>query len=101
MEKYKISCKFSDMVLAPGNAVESRFYSRDPKADYLFVTTDGVVCRPEYQCTRNNADGRFDDVLDDFCKRTFDIGFSSLRSMWISRLGSLDNYWDIIKLYKV
>ena len=88
----KIQCKFAEYMLAPANALR--------QAD-SYETMDGIVCRLEYVATWNNSDGSYDGELEDVCQHRFGCPFSTIRSIWISRLGRVDVYWHLVKMIKV
>ena len=79
----------------PDNAV-NRAYRDDE-----FETLDGVKCRMEFQMTCNNKNGMFDDSLDMDCLRYYGCHFQTIKSIWIGRLGRLDDYWHLVKLIKL
>lgn len=87
----KIQCKFAEYMLAPANAIMD--------AD-TYETMDGVTCRLKYISTWNNSDGSYDEALEDVCQRKFGCSFSTIRSIWISRLGSVDVYWHLVTMIK-
>lgn len=87
----KIKSKFVDFLLIPFNGI----LPGDVE------TTDGVKCHVEYQTTWNNKDGLYDEDLDDVCQRRIGCPFSTVRSIWFSRLGKVDDYWHLIKMIKV
>lgn len=88
----KIQSKYTEYLLAPANAIGS---------DDVVVTTDGVKCKLVYQSTWNNEGGRFDDRLEDVCQTYYGCPFQTIRSIWISRVGILSEYWHLIKMEKV
>lgn len=87
----KIKCNYTEYLLVPANGVEFGDVE----------TADGVKCHLEFQATWHNADGRFDDELESVCQKYYNFPFSSIRSIWISRLGRVDDYWHLIKLLKI
>lgn len=103
VETYRIQAKFAPDVFFPSNAVEERFWKRDwnINADIRFETLDGKICIPKFISTTNNRSGEFDGRFDDFCMRKFDVPFCNIRSMWISRLGTIDYYWHWVQLQEV
>lgn len=91
----RINCKYTEYLLVPDNAI-GRTYCDDE-----FMTDDGVRCRLEFQMTCNNKDGLFDDDLDRDCLRHYGCHFSSIRSIWIGRLGQVDDFWHLVKMVKL
>ena len=87
----KINCKFAEYVLAPVNAISSENVE----------TLDGVKCKAIFQTTWNNSDERYNDELEDVCQSRFGCSFQSIRSLWISRLGYVGDYWHLIKLIQI
>lgn len=79
----------------PANAV-GRAYPTDE-----FVTLDNVRCHLEFHSTCNNQDGMFDDRLDQECLRLYGCHFDTIKSIWISRLGRLDDYWHTVRMVKM
>lgn len=88
----KIQCKFAEYMLAPANAIIDA---------ETYETTDGITCRLKYISTWNNSDGSYDGELEDVCQHRFGCTFSTIRSIWISRLGRIDCYWHLVKMIKV
>ena len=88
---YRINCKYAELLLAPANAI----------CGDQVETTDGVKCRLEYQSTYNNDDGAFDERLDDICNEQYGCPFQTIKSIWISRLGSVSTYWHLVKMVKL
>lgn len=93
----KINCKFSDIVIVPYEAldIDSARYSN------IFVTNDGVSVEASFQTVWKNTDGRYDDEIDDACIKHWDLPFKTIRSIFISRLGSVGDVWYLIKLKKI
>lgn len=87
-----IQSKYTEYLLAPENAIGS---------EDIVVTTDGVKCKLAYQSTWNNEGGRFDDRLEDVCQKYYGCPFSTIRSIWISRIGNLGVFWHLVKMEKV
>ena len=98
--QYKIEAKFNEYVLCPRNAIEYGFYTRNPSVLSELVTADGSVCEAEFIATWNDTGGVYDEEFDSICQSRFGAPFVSIRSIWISRLGRLDDYWHLIKLKK-
>ena len=63
-----------------------------------FDTDDCVICKPEFQTTWNNKGGAFEEELEQVSMVRFGVPFQSIRSIWIGRLGHIDDYWHLIKL---
>lgn len=87
----KIKSKFVELLLVPANGIERG----------ELETLDGIKCRAEFRTTWNNADGFFDDELDEICQREYGCAFSSIKSIWYGRLGYVSNYWHLVKLVKI
>lgn len=87
----KIQSKFVERLLVPDNGI----------CRGEVETADGVMCRTEFQTTWNNAGGYFDDELEDVCQREYSCSFQAIKSIWISRLGHLSDYWHLVKLIKI
>ena len=102
MKAFKIPLKYSDTeckgyceALMP---VECRI-----GADWngLFQCSTGENVKIRWVSTFNNEDGWFEEELDSISQRLYNWSFSRVRSSWIARLGRVEGYWDLIKLYKV
>lgn len=91
----KIRCKYAEYVLMPDNAL-GRAYRDDE-----FETEDGVRCRLEFQSTCNNQGGIFDYCLDQDCLKCYGCHFHTVKSIWIGRLGRVDDYWHMVKMVKI
>lgn len=87
----KIKAKFAEKLLAPANGIQFGEVE----------TADGIKCRTEFQATWNNADGFFDEELDEICHREYGCSFRAINSIWLSRLGHLSDYWHLVKLIKI
>lgn len=95
----RIHCKYAHRVLVPANAIDS---PRPIPNDTLLRTTDGVLCDIHFIGCWNNADGRFNEELDELCMKEWNVRFNALRSMFKSRLGSInESPWGLIELEKV
>lgn len=79
-------------LLAPRNAFDSL------SGDYQ--TTDGKVCSIDFLACWKNTDGQMDDDLDCCCRNVLGYPFSTIRSIWIGRLGHVDEFWYLVKLNK-
>lgn len=98
---YNIYCLFREWVLVPDNAIENAFYKRHPNDAYLFKTADGVVVRPEFVATYNHAGGMNESSLDRTAKGIWNMSLEQVKSVWLSRLTQLGDYWHLIRLEKV
>lgn len=87
----RISCKYSEYLFAPSNAVSGEDVE----------TSDGFKCRLSYISTWNNEDGEYDDVFENLCQKYFMCSFHTIRSIWISRLGFVSGFWNLVKMEKV
>lgn len=90
-QRSKIQSKYTNRLLLPANGLPG----------YEFETRDGVPCRATLIATWNNSDGRYDAELECVCQDLFSQPFSFIRSIWLGRLGHLDNYWHLIAMEKV
>lgn len=63
-----------------------------------YDTADGVKVRMKFIGTWNNKDGLFDEELDKVCQDVLGVPFETIKSIWIARLGYLDDYWHYVKL---
>lgn len=88
---HKILCKYSEFVLAPINALAVGLNGE-------YETIDGVQCIARPHTTWNNEDGAYDGVLDEHCQRFFGCPFSTIRSIWVARLGSVNPYWHLVRM---
>lgn len=61
---------------------------------------DGQVCTAKFIMGLDNSDGRFEEEMNDLCMRTWNVPFSTIRSMWIGRIGSVGNMWHLVELHK-
>ena len=87
----RIKAKFAEKLLAPENGI-----SRGE-----VETLDGVRCQAEFQTTWDNANGFFDEELEGVCQREYGCSFQTIKSIWISRIGVLSDYWHLVKLIKL
>ena len=87
----KINCKFAEHLLVPANGIEFGDVE----------TVDGVKCHTSFQATWNNRDGFFDDELESVSQKYYNCPFSTIKSIWISRLGRVDDFWNLVKLIKI
>lgn len=96
---FRIEAKYAPEVLMPKNAIERRFFE-DPTAqnEYDFVTSDGKVCKARFMSAWDNGGGRYDERLDFICMKKWKTPFEALKSLWISRLGVVDDCWYLIAL---
>lgn len=89
----KIQCKFVERILIPSNGIGQ---------PGRYSTIDGVTVDAKFLGTWNNSDGAFTDELDDICIRLLDAPFSTVYSLWFSRLGgAISGFWHLVKLDKV
>jgi len=96
--QYRIESKSAEYVFCPANAIENGFYTRDACILPELVTSDGVVHRCQFVGTWNNRGGVYEDEFENICQRRYRMSFVSIRSMWIGRLGHVDDFWHLIKL---
>lgn len=87
----KIQSKYTERLVMPSNAA----------SEDILETTDGVKCRLKYISTMNNERGDYNDLLDDFCQEFYGCPFSSIRSIWIARLGSVSDFWNLVEMEKI
>lgn len=88
----RIQCKYADRVLIPSNGT--------PKSEEV-VTSDGVRCRMKFLATWNNEGDRYEKEFEGICQQKYKASFRAIRSIWIARLGHVDNYWHLINLIKL
>ena len=86
----QILCKFAPKILAPRNAFDG--FSEE------YQTLDGKVCTLEFLSGWKNTDGDMDDDLDCCCQHVLGCSFDTIRSIWISRLGHVDEFWFLVEL---
>lgn len=91
----RIQSKFSDFVLIPHEGITP------PSVGEVYETQDGVRVKIRFISTWNNSDGEYNDELDDLCIRRWGMTFAFMRSMWISRLPYVGNYWHLVQLSKI
>ena len=96
--EYKIQAKSAEYILCPANAIEDDFYKRKDHSPFLLQTVDGVKHSVVFLCTWFNRGTMYDDELEATCQRYYGMTFEGIRSMWIGRLGRVDDYWHLIKL---
>lgn len=96
--QYRIQAKPAEYILCPANAIEHVFYNRGQNIIPELVTADGSVHKCTFIGTWNNSGGIYEDELDGVCQRKYGVPFVSIRSVWIGRLGKIDDYWHLIKL---
>ena len=87
----QICCKYVPRLIAPANAF-------DIEAPYLYRTTDGKVCSMEIQCCWKNTDDQYRDELELYAKGLHGCPFDTIKSIWLARLGSVSEYWYLVKL---
>lgn len=86
---------FADVVLIPADSIQIC-----PPGE-VYETRDGERVKVKFLSTWNNVDGRYDNELNMICNKRWGIDFAYLRSMWISRLSKVDDFWHLIKLEKI
>lgn len=91
----QIRCKFSNFVLIPQEGITSTSIGEN------YETEDGVKVRVKYISTWNNSDGEYNEELEDLCMKRWGMTFAFIRSMWISRLPYVGNYWHYVELTKI
>ena len=96
--EYKIQAKSAEYILCPANAIEDAFYKRNPDNPYCLETVDGAENIATFICSWCNRDCVYDDELEAVCQKYYGMTFEAIRSMWIGRLGRVDDYWHLIKL---
>ena len=99
--QYRIQAKSSEFVFCPANAIEHEFYLRNQNIIPELVSSDGIVHRCTFVGTWNNAGGIYEDEFENICQSRYGMPFVSIRSMWIGRIGRIDDYWHLIKLEKI
>ena len=86
----RIQSKFVPKLIAPRNAFDG--------FDEEYQTTDGKVCTLDFLSGWKNTDGEMDDDLDCCCQYNLGCSFDVIRSLWIGRLGHVDDFWYLVKL---
>ena len=86
----QIQCKFVPKLIAPRNAFDS--FGEE------YQTIDGKVCTLEILTGWKNTDGQMDDDIDCCCRNVLGCSFSHIRSLWIGRLGHVDEFWFLLGL---
>lgn len=96
---FRIEAKYAPKVLMPANAIERSFFGgASSQKEYDFVTSDGKICKAQFLSAWRNEEGRYDERLDLICMRNWKTPFASVKSLWISRLGTIDDCWYLIEL---
>ena len=88
-----LNCRYAERVILPHNALY--------KGAEMYDTADGVKVKLKFIGTWNNKDGLFDEELDKVCQDVLGVPFKTIKSIWIARLGYLDDYWHYVKLIKL
>lgn len=96
--QYRIKAKSADFIFCPANAIEDGFYNRNSYVLPELVTNDGHVHKCQFIGTWNNRGGVYDEEFENICQDKYGMPFLSVRSMWIGRLGRVDDFWHLIKL---
>ena len=87
-----IQCKYAKEVLIPQEAIAGM------QRDEPLMTMDGKVCTARFISGWNNDKHEFDERLDEFCRNTWNVPFSAIRSVWIGRIGDVGGIWHRIEL---
>lgn len=98
VRKYKIQAKSAEYILCPANAIEDAFYKRKADSPFLLKTADGAKHSVVFLCTWFNHGSVYDEELEAACQRYYGMTFEGIRSIWIGRLGRVDDFWHLIKL---
>lgn len=85
-----IQCKYVPQVVVPSNALSF------PDCEYQ--TLDGKFCTLKIQIGWQNKDRDFDGELDEMCRRYHNCSFDVIRSIWLSRLGRVSDFWYLAEL---
>ena len=91
---HKIQCKYAEFVMAPSNALSGGLGEE-------YETIDGVKCLAKPYSSWNNSSGDYDSTFNDLCIKYFSCPFSTIKSIWIARLGFVDSFWHLVKMEKV
>lgn len=91
----QIQCNFAERVLIPNGGL------KPAATGETYITSDGVKVKVKFLTTWDNTDGRYDNELDELCRRLWGIDFAYIRSMWVSRLYYVGNYWHYVELTKI
>lgn len=87
----KIKSKYSEYLLAPANAI----------TETDVETVDGAICRLRFLATWNNEYDRYEEQLNDVCRRYYNCEFRAIKSIWFDRLGMLSEYWHFVKMERI
>lgn len=88
----KIQSRFTEHLLVPDNGLD--------RNTSTYETMDGFACVIKYEATW--ADYReYEEEMELICQRFYQCSFSTIKSIWIGRLGFLDKVWHLIKMEKV
>ncbi len=88
-----LNCRYTERVIIPGNGIST--------GDLDGATADGKRVKLRFIGTWNNEEGRFDDELDGICLQFWGVPFMTMRSIWISRLGRVSDFWHIVEMKTV
>lgn len=86
----QIQSKFVPKLILPRNAFEE--FGEE------YQTTDGKVVTMDFLTCWKNTDNQMEDDLDNCCQNVLGCPFSLIRSLWIGRLGYVDEFWYLVKL---
>lgn len=89
----RIDCRFAERVIVPSNGINA--------TDKEVSTSDGQKVKLKFIGTWNNEEGRFNDELDDICLRFWGVPFITMRSIWVSRLGRVSDFWHIVEMVRI
>jgi hypothetical protein len=102
MSEHKLPLKYSDPegkgycdALMPSEC------RRGADCNGLFKCATGEVVKIHWCGTFNNERGWSEKDLENMSQRLYNWTFARVRSNWIARLGKVEDWWDLIKLYKV
>ena len=99
MKTYSIAAGYASDILIPRNGIERDLFTDKIGEDGIyFSTNDGKVAKATFVSVWVNTDGMFDDELQMICQRFFGLDFGYIRSVWVARLGNVEDIWYHIKL---
>lgn len=97
---FRLAAKFADFILCPKNALDAEVFKQGER-EFRVTTKDGRECVASFEAVWDNTDGLFDEDLEGYCQYSWGLAFRSIRSVWISRLGSVSDMWYLLRLRSV
>lgn len=105
-EPYRLYSKFTEKVLLPIEAIDSRYRKVIPQTETdwkafsnaKFVTNDKKFVKVKFLSAYNNGDGSYNEELDRLCMNMYGIPLSTVKSVWYARIGDISNFWQLIEM---